>query len=74
MMSRHFRLSSELSGVIGKRFPHAINQLSAHGSFFNQFVTDIDIYVVYYKRASLACATNSKEIYIYVRVFWLWFQ
>ena len=41
MMSRHFALSSELSGAIAKRLPHAKNQLSAAGSFFNQFVTDI---------------------------------
>ena len=41
MMSRHFRLSSELTGAIAKRLPHAKNQLSAPGSFFNQFVTDI---------------------------------
>ena len=38
MMSRHFALSSELSGAIAKRLPHAKNQLSAPGSFFNQFV------------------------------------
>ena len=43
MMSRYFALSSELSGAIAKRLPHANNQLSAHGSFFNQFVTDIYI-------------------------------
>ena len=43
MMSRHFALSSELTGAIAKRPPHAKNQLSAPGSFFNQFVTDIDI-------------------------------
>ena len=41
MMSRHFRLSSELTGAIAKRLAHAKNQLSAPGSFFNQFVTDI---------------------------------
>ena len=29
MMSRHFRLRSELSGAIAKRLPHAKNQLSA---------------------------------------------
>ena len=39
MMSRHFRLSSELSGAIAKRPLHAKNQLSVPGSFFNQFVT-----------------------------------
>ena len=37
MMSRHFRLNSEFSGTIGKRLPHAKNQLSALCSFFNQF-------------------------------------
>ena len=47
MMSRHFALSSELSGAIAKRLPHAKNQLSAPG-FFNQFVTDIDIYTYVY--------------------------
>ena len=35
MMSRHFRLRSELSGAIAKRLPHAKNQLSVPGSFFN---------------------------------------
>ena len=44
MMSRHFRLSSELTGAIAKKLPHAKNQLSAPDSFFNQFVTDIYIY------------------------------
>ena len=49
MMSRHFRLSSaELSGAIAKRLPHAKNQLSAPGSFFNQFVTEIYIHTVDY--------------------------
>ena len=43
MMSRHFALSSELSGAIAKIVPHAKNQLSTPGSFFNQFVTDIYI-------------------------------
>ena len=45
MMSRHFALSSELSGAIAKRLPHAKNQPSTPGSFFNQFVTDIYIYI-----------------------------
>ena len=54
MMSRHFALNSELTGAIAKRLPHAKNQPSAPGSFFNQFVTDIYIY----KRASLACAAR----------------
>ena len=44
MMSRHFHLSSELSGAIAKRLPHAKNKLSGPGSFFNQFVTDIYIH------------------------------
>ena len=48
MMSRHFRLSSELTGAIAKRLPHAKNQLSMTGSFFNQFVTDIYIYIYIY--------------------------
>ena len=34
MMSRHFALSSEHSGAISKRLPHAKNQLSVLGSFF----------------------------------------
>ena len=48
MMSRHFALSSELTGAIAKRLPHAKNQLSVPGSFFNQFVTEIYIYVYIY--------------------------
>ena len=57
-MSQHFALNSELTGAIAKILPHAKNQLSAPGSFFNQFVTDIYIYryIYTYKRASLACA------------------
>ena len=43
MMSRHFRLSSELTGAIAKRPSHAKNQLSMAGNLFNQFVTDIYI-------------------------------
>ena len=41
MMSRHFALNSEPTRAIAKRLPHAKNQLSAPGSFFNQFVTEI---------------------------------
>ena len=41
MMSQHFCMSSELTGAIPKRLPHAKNQLSESGSFFNQFVTEI---------------------------------
>ena len=48
MMSPQFDLSSELSGAIAKILPHAKNQLSAPGSFFNQFVTDIYIYIYLY--------------------------
>ena len=70
MMSRHFRLSSELAGAIAKILPHAKNQLSAPDSFFNQFVTDIFIYthtyininqvliVVQARFASLRCAAG----------------
>ena len=45
MMSRHFDLSSELTGAIAKKLPHAKNQLSGPDSFFNQFVTYIYIYI-----------------------------
>ena len=45
MMSRHFALSSELTRTIAKRILHAKNQVSAPSSFFNQFVTDIYIYI-----------------------------
>ena len=34
MMSRHFRLRSELSASILKRLQHAENQLSVPGNFF----------------------------------------
>ena len=51
MMSRHFLLSSELSGAIAKRLTHAKNQHSMGGSFFNQFVTYIYIYI----QARFAC-------------------
>ena len=47
MISRHFGLSSELTGAIAKKLSHAKFQLSAPGSFFNQFVTDIYIYYIY---------------------------
>ena len=53
MMSRHFTLSSELTGAIAKRLPHAKNQLSAAGSFFNQFVTDIYMYIYIYTQKPL---------------------
>ena len=57
MMSRHFRLSSELTGAIVKKIPHAKNQVSVPGSFFNQFVTDIYIYSIQ-ARFALACAAR----------------
>ena len=56
MMCRHFALSSELTGAIAKKLPHAKNQLSGTGSFFNQFVTDIYIYIQ--ARFALACAAR----------------
>ena len=55
MMSRHFALNSELTGAIAKRLPHAKNQPSAPGSFFNQFVTDIYIYIQ-------SSSFNSKDV------------
>ena len=59
MMRRNFRLRSELSGAKTKRLPHAKNQLSAPGIFFNQFVIQY-IYAsgehkVSASRESLAC-------------------
>ena len=44
MISRHFALSSELTGAIAKRLPHSKNQLSPPSSFFNHFVTYIYTY------------------------------
>ena len=43
MMCHHFRLSSELTGAIAKRLPHAKNHLSVPSSFFNQLITDISL-------------------------------
>ena len=62
MMSLHFALNSELTGAIAKRLPHAKNQLSAPGSFFNHFVTDIYIYVYI-----LTIKTRLIYIYIYIQ-------
>ena len=56
MMSRHFALSSEVSGAIAKRLPHAKNQLSVTGSFFNKFVTEVYILTI---KTRLMC------IYVY---------
>ena len=53
-MTSQFRdestFSSEvrITGAIAKRLPHAKNQLSATGSFFNQFVTERYIYILRY--------------------------
>ena len=65
MMSRHFALSSELTGAIAKRPPQVKTQLSAPGSFFNQFVTDISLLLklddcIYTSalRACLRCAAG----------------
>ena len=55
MMSRHFALNSELTGAIAKKLPHAKNQPSAPGNFFNQFVTYIYIYIYIYIQARFAC-------------------
>ena len=47
MMRLHFHLSSEFSGAIAKRLPHAKNQHSVPISFFNQFGKDIVyIYII----------------------------
>ena len=61
-MSRHFALSSELTGAIAKGLPHAKNQLSAPGSFFNQFVTDIYIYIYIHSRLRLIGPHRSEDI------------
>ena len=45
MTSRDFALNSELTGAIPKRLPHAKNKLSVPDSFFNQFVTEIYVYI-----------------------------
>ena len=59
-MSRHFRLSSELSGAIAKRLPHAKNQLSLPGSFSNQFVAELYI---------LTIKTRLLFVYIYIYIY-----
>ena len=60
MMSQHFGLSSELTGAIAKRLPHAKNQLSGPDSFFNQFVTDIYRHIHKHNRVLIV------RIYIYI--------
>ena len=62
MMSRHFRLRSEHSGAIAKSLTNPKNQLSVPGSFFNQVVNDIYIYV--YRRI-LTIETRLMYIYVY---------
>ena len=71
MMSRHFCLSSELTGAIAERLPHAKNQLSGPDSFSNQFVTDIDIYI-YTKRTKvfehlILSHTNNTKMGIFMK-------
>ena len=65
MMSQHFALSSELTGTIAKKLPHAKNYRSMTGSFFNQFVPDMYIhkYIVYI----LTIKTRLIYICVYVR-------
>ena len=60
-MSHHFGLSSELTGPIAKILPHAKNQLSAAGSFFNQFVTDRYIRI-YINRVLIVRLANTENI------------
>ena len=59
MLSRHFRLRSELSGAIAK------NQLSVPSFFFNQFATDIYIYVVYI----LTIKTRLMFVYVCIYIY-----
>ena len=79
MMSRHFGLSSELTGAITKRPPHAKNQLSAPGSFFNQFVTDIYIYGEFHVKkpiisppstdwSEICCVTGHVYVFTFVKI------
>ena len=66
MMSRHFALRSELSGAIAKILPHAKNQFSGPDSFFNQFVTDIYIYIHIYTHINRVLIVS---IYIYIYIY-----
>ena len=43
MMSRHFALSSELTGAIAKRLPHAKNQLSTPNIRFNTYLIYVPV-------------------------------
>ena len=69
MMSRHFALNSELTGAIAKRLPHAKNQPSAPGSFFNQFVTEIYIYI-YNHRVLIVRITLKNHQFCQFFEFW----
>ena len=65
MMSRHFALSSELTGAIAKRLPHAKNQPSTPGSFL---INSLQIYIYIYTHIY----TNNNRvlivwIYIYIQ-------
>ena len=64
MISRPFALSLESTGAITKRLQHAKNQLSGPNSFFNQFVTDILVYIYIY----IYTQTNINRVLI-VRIY-----
>ena len=53
MMNRHFQLSSEFTGAIAKKLPHA-KKISFYTRLFLQSIR----YIYIYKRASLACAAR----------------
>ena len=62
MMSRHSGLNSELTRAIAKRPPHAKNQLSVLGSFFNQFVTDTYTRIYIYNELIEETARHKKKL------------
>ena len=64
MMSRHFLLSSEVTGAIAKRIPHAKNQHSVPSSFFNHFVTDIYTYIYIH-----ILTIKTRLMYIYILIY-----
>ena len=68
MMSRHFRLSSELTGAIAKRLPHAKNQFFVPGSFFNQFVTDRYRYICKKKFAKSTIMHNCSSNAVFLKL------
>ena len=59
MMSRHFALSSELTGAIAKRLPHAINQLSARGAWVTRHVSTC--FQTYFINSEIAGKPTSQE-------------